>query len=66
MANGLALSPEGKTLWATEFGRNLLHRIELADATTIAPLGSAVACHFTGRAPDSVRADADGNLHMTI
>ncbi|WP_211949764.1 SMP-30/gluconolactonase/LRE family protein [Cupriavidus yeoncheonensis] len=58
MANGLALSPDGKTLWATEFGRNLLHRIELADATTIAPIGSAIAYHFVGPAPDSMRADA--------
>lgn len=49
MPNGVALSPDGKALWTTEFGRNLLHRIELADATTIAPIGSAIAYHFTGR-----------------
>jgi lactonase len=66
MANGVALSPNGKELWATEFGRNLLHRIELADATTIAPIGSAIAYHFTGPAPDSMRADADGNLYVAI
>jgi lactonase len=66
MANGIALSLDGKALWATEFGRNLLHRIELADATTIAPIGSAIAYHFTGPAPDSMRADADGNLYVAI
>ncbi len=66
MANGLALSPDGKSLWATEFGRNLLHRIELADATTIAPIGSAIAYHFVGPAPDSMRADADGNVYVAI
>jgi lactonase len=66
MANGLAIGPDGKTLWATEFGRNLLHRIELADATTIAPIGSAIAYHFTGPAPDSMRADADGNVYVAI
>lgn len=66
MANGLALSPDGKTLWATEFGRNLLHRIELADAITIAPIGSAIAYHFTGPAPDSMRADADGNVYVAM
>lgn len=66
MANGLALSPDGKQLWATEFGRNLLHRIDLADATTIAPIGSAIAYHFTGPAPDSMRADADGNVYVAI
>lgn len=66
MANGVALSPDGKELWATEFGRNLLHRIELADATTTTPIGSAVAYHFTGPAPDSMRVDADGNLYVAI
>ena len=29
-ANGVALSPDGKMLWATEFGSNRLHRVELA------------------------------------
>jgi lactonase len=62
MANGVALSPDGKELWGTEFSRNLLHRIELAGPTTIAPFGTAVAYHFTGPAPDSMRADSDGNL----
>ncbi|ODS80878.1 MAG: lactonase, partial [Cytophagaceae bacterium SCN 52-12] len=33
LANGVALSPDGKDLWVTEFGRNLLHRVRLADAT---------------------------------
>lgn len=66
MANGIALSPDGKQLWVTEFGRNLLHRIILADATTIAPIGSAIAYHFTGPAPDSMRPDADGNVYVAI
>ncbi|SFA96735.1 SMP-30/Gluconolaconase/LRE-like region-containing protein [Azotobacter beijerinckii] len=66
MANGVALGPDERALWATEFGRNLLHRIELADTTTIAPIGSAIAYHFTGPAPGSMRADADGNLYMAI
>ena len=66
MANGVALGPGGKELWATEFGRNLLHRVELADATTATPIGTAVAYHFTGPAPDSMRADADGNLYVAV
>jgi lactonase len=66
MANGLALSPDGKTLWVTEFGRNLLHRVELADATTPTPIGTAVAYHFTGPAPDSMRVDADGNVYVAV
>jgi len=66
LANGVTLSPDGKTLWATEFGRNLLHRVELLDATTIAPIGSAIAYHFTGPAPDSMRTDADGNVYVAM
>ena len=66
MANGVALSPDGKTLWATEFGRNLLHRIELADATSITTIGSAIPYHFTGPAPDSMRMDADGNVYVAM
>lgn len=66
MANGLALSPDGKSLWVTEFGRNLLHRIHLAGPTTIAPIGSAIAYRFVGPAPDSMRADADGNIYVAI
>jgi lactonase len=66
MANGVALSPDGKKLWITGFSRNLLHRVELADATTIAPFGTAIAYHFTGPAPDSMRADSDGNLYVAM
>ncbi|GJD46680.1 Lactonase drp35 [Methylobacterium cerastii] len=66
LANGVALSPDGKTLWVTEFGRNLLHRVDLADATTPTPLGTAVAYHFTGPPPDSMRADSDGNLYVAL
>src|SRR4051794_31618606 len=66
MANGIALSPDGKELWSTEFSRNLLHRVELADATTSTPFGTAIAYHFTGPAPDSMRADNDGNLYVAM
>lgn len=67
MANGVTLSPDGKQLWTTEFGRNLLHRIDLADATTITPLGgSAIPYQFTGPAPDSMRTDADGNVYVAM
>jgi lactonase len=66
MANGVTLSPSGQELWATEFSRNLLHRAELTDATTITPIGTAIAYHFTGPAPDSMRADSDGNLYVAM
>ncbi|WP_228411799.1 SMP-30/gluconolactonase/LRE family protein [Entomomonas moraniae] len=66
MANGLALSQDGKTLWATEFARNLLHRIELINPTEIAAIGSAIPYRFIGSAPDSMRIDADGNVYVAI
>jgi lactonase len=66
VANGIALSPDGRELWVTEFSRGLLHRVELADATTIAPFGTAITHRFSGPAPDSMRADAAGNLYVAI
>lgn len=64
IANGIALSPDGKTLWVTEFATGLLHRIELKDAQTIAPFGEAVVYRFNGPSPDSMRVDQDGNLYV--
>ncbi len=66
MANGIALSPDGKELWITEFARNLLHRVLLAAPTDIAAVGTAIPYHFIGPAPDSMRADSDGNLYVAI
>jgi lactonase len=56
--------PHGRSVQHT--GRNLLHRVELVDATTATPFGTAVAYHFTDPAPDSMRADADGNLYVAM
>ncbi len=66
MANGIALSPDGKELWVTEFARNLLHRAILASPTATAAVGTAIPYHFIGPAPDSMRADRDGNLYVAI
>ena len=66
MANGIALSPNGTELWITEFARNLLHRVELAGPAKIATIGTAIPYHFTGPAPDSMRADRDGNLYVAM
>jgi lactonase len=66
MANGVALSPDGKVLWATEFGRNLLHRVELANPTTPKPIGTAVPYRLTGPPPDSMRVDSDGNVYVAV
>ncbi len=66
IANGIGLSPDGKTLWVTELAGGQLHRISLADATTIAPFGSSVVYNFVGGGPDSVRVDADGNVYVAM
>lgn len=65
-ANGVALSPDGKTLWATEFARNRLHRASLVNPVTISPIGAAIPYHFIGSAPDSMRIDMDGNVYVAI
>lgn len=65
-ANGVALSPDGKILWATEFVQNRLHREVMADPVTITPVGAAVPFHFTGITPDSMRVDKSGNVYVAL
>ncbi|SFB63953.1 lactonase [Rhizobium sp. NFR07] len=66
IANGIGLSPDGKTLWVTELAGGKLHRISLADATTVAPFGSSVVYSFVGGGPDSIRIDANGNVYVAM
>jgi lactonase len=65
-ANGVALSPDGKVLWATEHFNGRLHRIDLAAPGKIARFGAAVPYHFVGRAPDSMRCDGAGNVYVAM
>lgn len=65
-ANGVALSPDGKTLWATEFAKNRLHRADLKGVASIPPVGSSIPYYFTGPAPDSMRVDSQGNVYVAI
>ncbi|MDE5831447.1 MAG: SMP-30/gluconolactonase/LRE family protein [Desulfovibrio sp.] len=65
-ANGVALSPDGRTLWATEFAKNRLHRAELTSPSEISPTGSSIPWHFAGPAPDSMRVDSEGNVYVAI
>ncbi|POA82320.1 SMP-30/gluconolactonase/LRE family protein [Pseudomonas sp. FW305-E2] len=66
LPNGIALSPDEKTLWVTEFATGLLHRVELSDPQTVVPFGEAVVYRFNGPSPDSMRVDADGNLYVAM
>ena len=65
-ANGVALSPDDKVVWATEYCANRLHRIELAAPGVRARGGVSVPYTFAGRAPDSMRTDADGNAYVAM
>ena len=65
-ANGVALSPDGKILWATEFCAGRLHRVNLMSPTEAAHFGTSTPYHFTARAPDSMRIDADGNVYVAM
>ena len=65
-ANGVALSPDGKVLWATEFCAGRLHRVDLNEDGSVAHFGSTIPYHFVGRAPDSMRTDADGNVYVAM
>lgn len=65
-ANGVALSPDESVLWATEFERGRLHRAILEAPAKVWDLGRYVAYNFIGPAPDSMRADADGNVYVAM
>lgn len=65
-ANGVALSPDGKILYATEFARNTLHLAFLKDEVTPLPTGAFAAYHFAGPGPDSMRTDQDGNVYVAL
>ena len=65
-ANGVALSQDAKVLWATEFCLGRLHRVDLTGPVTTAHFGGSVPYHFTGRSPDSMRTDGDGNVYVAM
>jgi lactonase len=63
-ANGVAVSPDGKVLWASEFATGRIHRADMAAPGVVGRWGSSIPYQFIGRAPDSMRTDADGNLYV--
>lgn len=65
-ANGVALSPDGKVLWATEFNACRLHRADLSAPGLIAQSGSSIPYHFVGPGADSMRTDSDGNVYVAM
>jgi lactonase len=65
-ANGVALSPDGNVLWATEYCTSRLHRAELAAPGLVGRYGTSIPYQFVGRAPDSMRTDADGNVYVAM
>jgi lactonase len=65
-ANGVALSPDSKVLWATEFCNNRLHRADLTAPGVVGRFGALIPYHFVGRAPDSMRTDSAGNVYVAM
>lgn len=64
MGNGVALSPDGKVLWVTEYATERLLRAELSGPGVAGRVFATYS--FTGRGPDSMRTDVDGNVYVTI
>lgn len=67
-SNGIGLSPDGNSLWVTEYGRGrLLHFSVAPDHTTIIPSLSNIPYYFTGmEGPDSLCIDVDGNVYVSM
>jgi lactonase len=68
-ANGIALSPKGNEIWASETCRGtLLHLQLLEDGITLNPtVGANHPYHFTGHpGPDSISMDKDGNIYQAM
>lgn len=65
-ANGVALSPDDAVIWATEYAREQLHKTTVRNATELVPFRSHIPYRFTGRGPDSMRVDADGNVYVAM
>lgn len=65
--NGIALSPEWKSLWVTEYGAGKLHHFGITEKHTLEPLTSSTPYYFTGlEGPDSIIIDEDGNLYVAM
>lgn len=63
-ANGIAVSPDNKVLWSSEFATGRIHRADMASPGVVGRWGTSIPYQFVGRAPDSMRTDADGNLYV--
>lgn len=66
--NGIALEPDDKHMWVTEYGKGRLHHFELAeDKYTVLDTSVSIPYYFTGtEGPDSCCIDADGNLYVAM
>lgn len=67
-SNGIALAPDGRHLWVTEYGSSVLHYVGIGDDHySVEPCDSFVPNHFSGlEGPDSCCIDADGNLYVAM
>lgn len=67
-SNGIALTPDEKGLWFTEFGASRLHKIQFGyDGFAENDFKSFIPYYFEGlEGPDSMVVDEDGNLYIAM
>jgi len=65
-ANGLGLSPDGKTLWVTEYAAGRVQRVRLGGPGLLAPFGAMAVYQITGASADSLRVDTAGNVYVAL
>lgn len=65
-ANGVAINQDGSVLWATEFSLGRLHRAQIDAHGHVQRYTATTPYQFIGPAPDSMRADADGNVYVAV
>ncbi len=65
-ANGIAVSPDNHVVWATEYAKERLHKAGVRNSTELIPFRSHIPYRFTGRGPDSMRVDSEGNVYVAM
>ena len=67
-SNGIALTPDGKGLWVTEYGRSQLWFLKVPrDRHTLGESSTRIPYKFAGvGSSDSCSVDADGNLYVAL
>lgn len=55
---------DSKVIWASEFATERIHLADMAASGVLGRWATSIPYQFIGRAPGSMRTDADGNLYV--